>query len=35
MRAILPFESGAMMYLFFRRASPATESGLGLSRRQT
>src|ERR1700730_4171897 len=34
-RAILPFESGAITYFFFIRVSPSTESGQGLSRRQT
>src|SRR6516165_10994352 len=35
MSATLPFDIGEMMYFFFNRLSPSTESGQGLSRRQT
>src|SRR5258708_17545442 len=34
-RETFPFESGAMVYFFFRRASPATEAGHGFKRCQT
>src|SRR5215472_5140436 len=33
--ATLPFDIGEIMYFFFKRVSPSTESGHGLSRRQT
>src|SRR5271156_5548435 len=32
--ATLPFDKGEMMYFFFNRPSPSTESGHGFSRRQ-
>src|SRR6516162_3733278 len=35
MSATLPFDIGEMMYFFFNRLSPSTESGQGLSLRQT
>src|SRR5271167_5062900 len=35
MSAILALDKGAMRYFFFKRVSPSTESGQGLSLRQT
>src|SRR5215472_8531398 len=34
-RATLPFDIGEMMYFFFKRLRPSTESGQGFNRRQT
>src|ERR1700730_14528187 len=33
--ATLPFDIGEVMYFFFNRVNPGTESGQGFSRRQT